>query len=225
MDLPLRLREATAELHGRIERLPAAEAMAAGRITRADYLALLGQLTLLHATLERELELHDALRVLYQSGMARLPVLHTDLAVLGGAPAARPWPATLALVRELQEWSAQRPWALLGSLYILEGSRMGSMVLVKPLSAALGVPPRPGQGLDYHLQGMADRPRAWQQFKAVLAALPLTDDQAEQVLAAAVRTMSGLHALYAALTAPDVCIPAAPPALAAMPCVLEVIQS
>lgn len=74
---------------------------------------------------------------------------------------------------------------------------MGSMALARPLAKALGVPPHPGAGLDYHLDGVATRPMKWQQFRATLSALPLPEPQRDDVTAAAVEVMRGLCELYA----------------------------
>lgn len=85
---------------------------------------------------------------------------------------------------------------------------MGSMVLARTLAPALGVDRRPGAGLDYHLDGIATRPREWQRFRAALAALPLGPARQAAVEAAAVATMSGLLGLYADLPAgePAACV-------------------
>ncbi|QJW97808.1 biliverdin-producing heme oxygenase [Frigoriglobus tundricola] len=102
----------------------------------------------------------------------------------------------LAAVRERAE---VRPEAWLGVLYVFEGSRMGSMALLRPVARALGTHPRPGHGVDYHLDGVADRVPRWQRFKATVNALPLTPEQHQSVVWGATATFRMLHEVYAGL--------------------------
>jgi heme oxygenase len=199
MDFAQRLRTAIADAHERIEALPLATAMVRGNVSRANYLELLGQLWRLHAALEDALAVCPNLSVLYQPEMARRETLKRDLAILGGAlkPAA---PPTRALMERFASWRTA-VWPLVGALYVFEGSRMGSMVLAAPLAGALGVPLAPGNGLDYHLDGMHDRPQTWREFKTALVGLPLDAAEQETVVRAAADTMDGLCAVYAAVPA------------------------
>lgn len=201
MDLTARLREAIADLHVRIERLPLSAALIGGRVPRLDYLRLLGQLFWVHAKLESELPAHAATRDFFRPTMARAEVILNDLRALGRAGTGPRLPPTQTLVTDLDCCARHAPVSLLGALYVLEGSRMGSMMLVKPLAEALHQPAAPGHGLDYHLDGMAERPRTWQGFKAALSAVPLTEQDQHQVVNAAVLTMAGLYEIYAAVGA------------------------
>jgi heme oxygenase len=195
-DLPARLRQAIGAAHAAIEALPASRAMLEGRIRRQSYAVLLGQLWYVHGCLESRLTGDHPAAALFTPEMSRAAVILRDLQVLGGGvgPVAG---ATRQMVDALTAEAERSPWTLLGALYVLEGSRMGSMVLARPLARALGVAMNPGCGLDYHLDGAADRPRTWGRFKASLAMLPLSEaDQAAAVRGAAV-TMDGLFAVYA----------------------------
>jgi heme oxygenase len=205
MTLTDRLKHAIAANHARIESLPLTTAMVAGELPREAYLGLLSELEAVHEPLEAEFERHAAHVPVYRPAMARAELLRRDRAALGGDPlAAEPLPETRGLVERVREWADATPWALLGVLYVFEGSRMGSMVLGRRLSASLGVPAAPGHGLDYHLDGAADRPRAWGRLKGELDALPLTPAQQGDVVAAAAETMDRLCAVYAALPAAEV---------------------
>lgn len=195
MELAARLREAIASAHGIIEELPLSRSMLDGTLDRDAYLGLLGQLWHLHREIESALSVSPQLQHFFTAEMGRTTALANDLARLGGAPSA-PAPTTLTLLTALRTLQRRAPWSLLGCLYVLEGSRMGSMVLVRPLAQALGVPPSPDCGLDYHLDGLNQRPRLWQQFKAKLIALPLTEAQAEEVIEGATTLMDGLVTLY-----------------------------
>jgi heme oxygenase len=198
MDIAVSLRAATDEVHRRIEELPYAQAMVGGRLSRDGYTPLLAQLWHLHAALEAELSRRPELGGLYQPTMERAETILVDLAALGDAGPGEPTAATQRLVARIRDWATKSPWALIGCLYIFEGSRMGSMMMVRPLSASLNVSPEAGQGLDYHLDGAATRPQTWQRFKARLNALALTPEQCAAVVEGATATMNGLYDLYEA---------------------------
>lgn len=198
MTLSTTLPAAICSSHQRIEQLPLAKAMADGSLTRSVYCQLLTQLREIHLALEEQLEAEPGLADLYQPGMARAGDIQADLEYLG-APSGyvETVPPTSAFTDKVrQEWSG-RPAALAGCLYVLEGSRMGSMFLARPLARALGVSPTPGNGLDYHVRDMERRPALFKQFKAQLDALPWQDRDADELSAAAVATMEALYALYA----------------------------
>ncbi|WP_439627320.1 biliverdin-producing heme oxygenase [Gemmata sp.] len=206
MTLPDRIRQAIATDHTAIEDTPFARAMTMGAIDRDAYADGLRELYHLHAAVEAALgiaaaECREVAALFHPGHMTRSTLIAADLVALGSLPAVEPGAAVAAFAGELAGWAADRPWALLGPLYVLEGSRMGSMVLVRSLAPALRVDRRPGAGLDYHLDGIPTRPQEWQRFRAALAAAPLTDEQQADALAAAVATMRTLVALYAGLPA------------------------
>jgi heme oxygenase len=196
--LPDRVRQLLGPTHAAIEQTDFARAMIGGTIDRAAYCRGLAQLAHLHAAVEEALAAHPEFAVLYRAAdMSRTDAIACDLVALGHFP-DDPTDATAAVCSLVAGWSSAAPWRLVGALYVLEGSRMGSMALVRPLSQALAVEIRPGAGLDYHLTGIATRPQTWQQFRGILAALPLTDAQQQAVCDGATATMDALHALYAA---------------------------
>jgi heme oxygenase len=197
MSLSSTLPVAIRETHDRIERLPISLVMAQGTVPRPRYCRLLAQLRRLHLAFEALLADEPTLSVLYHPSMARAGDLLADLRALGGADDDELTPPAAAFVEKLRSEWAGRPAALAGCLYVLEGSRMGSMFLARPLAKALGVPPLPGRGLDYHVRDMDRRPMLFNQFKAALDALPFGDAEADEVRSAAVETMEALHAIYA----------------------------
>lgn len=197
MSLCERLRRAISGEHASIEATPIAVAMMRGAIDPVTYADLLAQLHPVHAAFERHLDRLPALG-LPADGFVRTPAIEADLDALGmiAAPAGV---EAAALADALDRW-ADAPAKLLGAAYVLEGSRMGGLVLARGLAAALGVPARPGHGLDYHLDGAADRPAAWKRIKAAMDALPLTPGEQDEAAAAAADLMALLRALYAAVS-------------------------
>lgn len=213
MTLPDRIRQALAPAHVFVEQTAYAQAMVAGRIGRADYAAGLRQMGHLHAALEAALAAaaprHPAVAALYDPArMDRTAAVARDLDALGETATDAPAPAAARAADAIAGWATDRPWALLGPLYVVEGSRMGSMVLARALGKTFGLDPRqPGTGLDYHADGLMTRPQDWKQFRQTLADLPLTEAESEDVCAAALQAMEGLVEMYAE-------IPVGTPALA-----------
>lgn len=200
MSLTQRIRQALKDLHERIENTPLAVRMQSGLLSCSEYVRLLKQLELLHCGLEEELQRHAERYGVFRPDHARAPVIRADLAALNASADGICKPATRRLLGLFADWSQRVPEALLGAFYVFEGSRMGSKMLLHPLAAGLGLPVEPGQGLDYHLAGLADCPRRWTQLKAQYDQLPLSAAQQERVIAAAVATMEALLDLYTDLS-------------------------
>lgn len=205
MTTPDRIRQALAPAHALVELTPFAQALAGGRIGQPEYVAGLRQMAYLHEALEAALAdaapRHAGVAALYDPAkMDRTASIARDLAALGEGPADAPAAAATRVAEAVAGWAAAKPWALLGALYVVEGSRMGSMVLARSVGKALGRDPRqPGTGLDYHADGLATRVPDWKRFRQALADLSLTEAEAEDVCHAAAVTMDGMVELYAAL--------------------------
>ena len=191
------LREAIQSSHADLESLPFAAAMARGKITRSEYRYALGQLYYVHQGAELEWKRFPELNVIYSEKMDRTEDILNDLSALGAKKLESPLPQVRDLVRFYQELSKRDPWTLLGVLYVLEGSRMGSIVLALPLSKALQVSKTPGNGLDYHLTGLEVRPHVWKNFREKFDNLPLTDSQSQEVIRTAEEMMKHLYKIYA----------------------------
>jgi heme oxygenase len=205
MSLARALREALQASHDQIEQTPFAMALARGQVRTVDYTLALGQLRRIHGVLEEALGREPELAELFRPPMRRLAALDRDLEFWNVNLAELPCLAeTDRLVEQLRVWSGRSAWHLLGALYVFEGSRMGSQVLVRPVAAALGVEPREGQGVDYHAEGAADQTRAWRAFKTQLDALILPSEHVAAVVAGACRAMDLLYDLYAVLPAAEV---------------------
>jgi heme oxygenase len=138
-----RLRVETRELHQAAERTFVARAIMGGTLTRAGYAAHLAGLCALHESLEFALDRSKDARVqaVWNPSMRRAPRLALDLRALRVAPAAShpgEAEARLAAASFLDE---REPAALLGALYVFEGSSLGARVLLPLLEASLGLGP------------------------------------------------------------------------------------
>lgn len=206
MQLCQRLAAAIGDRHRQIEQTRLARDMIEGRVDRQTYLMLLSQLHHIHAALEAALDSTLDAWPSMPEVERRSATARRDLETLGQAVPRPPLPTTKALIGCLEEWARMSTPALLGVLYVLEGSRMGSMGLASPLAAALNVPTDPRCGLDYHLDGMAERPMLWRQFKEHLNALSLPPPQQMVVLAGAAIAMRSLCDLYDLLSRPPLTV-------------------
>ena len=173
MSLSSQLRHETRDVHDRIEQLPVSLAIVKGTITRENYCELLVQQLHLHKAFEDALAAANPAG-LFTDAMRRTDVIVNDLVALDWPVIGPPTEATQNAMNEVQEWAENDPFKLLGALYVLEGSRMGSMVIIRPIAQALGVSPQPGNGVDYHL---TDRsfPGHFAVFKRRLDGLGETD--------------------------------------------------
>jgi heme oxygenase len=197
MALPDQLRLAIGSLHQSIEQTPLARAMLHGTLDLTTYVWWLSQMNVVHLGVEEAIResAYFQDRPLFRS-IDRSSVIVRDLVALNASACHQIESCVLDFVANVEEWALASPWKLLGVLYVLEGSRMGSLVLAKPVARSLGLQPALGVGLDYHLEAAAQRPQLWQQFRGTLTMLDLSHEQRCEVEAAAVATMSCLHELY-----------------------------
>ena len=83
--------------------------------------------------------------------------------------------------------------AMLGALYVLQGSAMGARTIARRVSA-LGMGPEFGAR---HLAHQAANPKAWLQFLELLKSFPLSDEEESACARAAVATFECFRSNYA----------------------------
>ena len=123
------LRSATEAAHLRLHAIPIFHALAEGRLTRADYAALLRRKLGFHLALEARLAEAPSLAAfgLEASARRRTPLLRADLAWLGAAVETPLAPMPRFVTAE----------SALGGLYVAEGSTLGGRQLACALDAIL----------------------------------------------------------------------------------------
>ncbi len=117
------MQAATHDVHERLHGHPGLAAVQDETITRENYLRLLGRLYGFYTAFEAAAGLSPT----------RSDWLIEDLTALGVSPAAR---AGLPLCRGFPDLAT--PEALLGALYVVEGSALGGVVLARHLDGVLG---------------------------------------------------------------------------------------
>lgn len=193
-----RLRDETMEHHKRAESHPLQKALATGQLSREHYTGFHGQLMLVHRALERAL----AAKAATVPAIARSVKLYmlteqyhaADLAHFGIDPAGvRPTPATARVIEHIQTTAASNPIALLGMLYVLEGSKNGSKFLSRVVMKAYGIGPGPGV---LAMDPYGDHQRAyWQQFKDDMNGLAFTPEQIDGMLTSAKAMFDAIGAI------------------------------
>jgi len=188
MELSRELREGSAQLHREVEQRPLQRRMAAGRISRPEYRAWLRQMLLIHqavnAALPRLAAGSPSLAHLGDFAADKPGLLRADLTALGDAEeSAEPLEATRAFV----EWvrTDAPPAALVGVLYVLEGSTNGNRIIAARLKAA---PPSDALSTRYLDPYGPDQRTRWADFKRMLDAVAFSRRELDSAVDAAQRT-------------------------------------
>jgi len=167
--------------------------MIKGTLPREKFAAYLGQLLHVHGRLEDTLEKlsaeHEPLSAVFRSHYARRADLKADLEFHGyesGPPSA----ATQSLVADIDRWAEEQPVALLGPLYVLEGSMNGNKFIARSLMQAWSL--GPGAGFRY-LDPYGEEQRAkWAEFRADMDSQDFAPEECETIIAAAQRTFDAI---------------------------------
>ncbi len=172
--LALLLREQTAEHHRRAEGADFQRLLFAGQLPLEQYVRWLEQLRAVHKALEARLWLNwdsPAWRELTAPDRRRSVQLEQDLLSLGRTLPAEPSAVTQRFLAQLAALPDDPPAALLGALYVLEGSSNGSRMMARGLRAAYKLPDVEGtRNLDPYGEA---QPVRWKAFRAALdEALP-----------------------------------------------------
>lgn len=190
-----RLKTTTQPLHDAAEQHPVQRALFKGRLPKSGYVAMLGQLFLMHQSLENALrgllERRPGLGSIVQTWQYQEPYLREDLSYFGVAvDAINPMPATRALLKAIERASHEAPMAILGMHYVVEGSNNGSKFSAMAVRKAYGL--EPGKG-DRYLDPYGDAQREkWAGFKAAMNAADFTDKDVDELLFGAGAMFDGI---------------------------------
>jgi heme oxygenase len=201
----LALRESTATHHRRAEQHEFQQQLVRGTLPRPLYLRWLAQMLHIHAALEGHLDRlvtrNPQLKSVYDDGRGKVAPLQKDLAFLGAAADQPALPAALGLMTRMDALATSHPMALLGVLYVLEGSTNGSKFIARRVRPAYELPAS-GEGSAY-LDPYGDlQPARWQEFKAAMDALNLPADDVHANILAAQQTFDAIRELGAELLEP-----------------------
>ncbi|MER6380878.1 biliverdin-producing heme oxygenase [Streptomyces sp. NPDC001250] len=205
-----RLRTGTRAWHRALETTGFATALRTGTLPLDRYVAQLSAYRVVLRTLETELSrtCEPVVAALWAAeDLRKVPLIERDLrhfAARGASPVRRPAAAAVAFAGEVRTVAVAEPLSLLGFLYVLEGSTLGTRYLSRYVTGACDL--HGTDGIAYYTSG--DRAR-WTRFTTRLDAA-LTDPAAQtRALATADRayhhTTRITEALSAGLPAPQRC--------------------
>lgn len=190
------IRSSIQALHDEVEQTPLAQAIILEQIRLPEYRRLIEQSYLLHTYVEERLSAYPLISNFFTPEMRRIEALKRDLFNLGGSLFPSPTQAVVHFIQRFERSERLNPLALLGAIYVFEGSRMGSMILLPKLSYALGLKAQMGVGLDYHCEGIEETPQRFRQFKQRLDHFIVNPADQRVVVNGAVQCMQGLVELY-----------------------------
>lgn len=202
-----RIRASTRTWHADLEGTAFSTAMLAGTLPLDRYVDQLAAYRVVLKALEGELSraTGPCVTSVWSADLVKLPLIDRDLMYFaedGVFPASVAAAQAGAFAREIRAAAASDPRALLGFLYVLEGSTMGGMILRRYVAEAYGL--RDTDGVAYYAGG--DRER-WARFTARMnEALPGPGDQ-DAVLTAVGRAYHHVIAITAALSTGLVAVP------------------
>jgi len=201
-----RLRAETREQHLATEAIPFSSSILDGSLPRSAYAGQLAAYLPIHAALERAVDdgREPALAAVWTDDMRKTVLIEADLAYLG-APGldgdARDASADLA--GWVEDLAGTDPVALLGVLYVLEGSTLGGALLRRHLAAAYGLT---DAGLRYYAPyGVGPKPH-WVAFSERMNAAVTDADDADRIVAAADETFRRIGRILAALSPSPVAV-------------------
>ncbi len=198
----LALRESTASHHRLAEQHEFQQQFVRGTLPRPLYVHWLGQMLHIHAALEAHLDRlvakNPQLKSVFDDGRRKVVPLQKDRAFLGSATDQPALPAARAMMTRMDQLATAQPLALLGILYVLEGSTNGSKFIARKVRPAYELPVT-GEGSAY-LDPYGDvQPARWQEFKAAMDALNLPAADVAPMVVAAQETFDSIRELGAEL--------------------------
>ncbi|MCJ0874708.1 biliverdin-producing heme oxygenase [Streptomyces sp. AP-93] len=195
-----RIRASTRIWHEDLEGTAFATAMLAGTLPLDRYVDQLAAYRVVLKVLEDELSraTGPCVTSVWSPDLVKLPLIDRDLMYFaedGVFPASVAAAQAQAFAREIRAAAVSDPPALLGFLYVLEGSTLGGLILRRYVAEAYGL--RDTDGVAYYASG--DRER-WARFTARMnEALPGPCEQ-DGVLTAAGRAYHHVAAIAGALS-------------------------
>lgn len=188
MDL---LRESTSEMHNSAEANEFQHRLSAAKVQKDELAQYLEQLYLIHQSIssliEQSQSTNPALRHVVRDYHHDLTCIVNDIEYLGGKPEqATPLKATAELVVSMNKTAKSETAALLGYLYVLEGSTNGAKFLAKALRKGLELPENAGASY-FDRYGDQQRER-WNGFKQSMNEVDFNEQERAKLVSTATET-------------------------------------
>ena len=151
------LRSQTGPLHRQLDQHPLMLPLTRGHLTPLEYRSALEMMLIPHSVLETAVETTLSLYLPDYAYASRYPFIIKEL----GQKSDK---ARLDNVSK-DNWSITNSAQLLGTLYVLEGSKLGAQVIDRQLK-------QQGIGSEFFASAAADAGMSWRRFRSRLALLP-----------------------------------------------------
>jgi heme oxygenase len=147
----------------------------------------------LEAHLDRLVEAHPRFGSVFDDGRRKVPFLLDDLTFYGAHTDGEALAATGRFLSLLDRLAETTPLALLGVLYVLEGSTNGARFIARRLREVYQLPADGGAAF-VDPYGSA-QPKLWRAFKDAMEQLDLSEADAHSITVAAQETFEAVEAL------------------------------
>ena len=197
-----RLKEAIRDRHSRLEALPFIVALTAGELPLESYVGQLRAMAVIHGTLEYEMRqlAADTVRAVCQGRPSRLVSLRRDLSIfdcLIVPDIVEPHEVAQEIAARIRRYRIEEPAALLGVLYVFEGTTLGNLKHLPDVLSSFG--PQTG-GVAAYYSGYGDKTfEYWEEFRCVMNSLALETTGIERLIQVAHDLFNLLEVLYAGL--------------------------
>lgn len=197
-----RLKAETNESHVQMESHPFVEALVDHSLPLECYVRQLRALAIVHAGLERELAAAKEPRVaaIWSEDLRKLDLLLADIAHFESAAVLDSQPvvdAALALAERIRLLGIEQPIALVGYLYVLEGSTLGNALHGRDVVATFDLEKE--AGCRYYASYPDDVRGHWADFSARVDRVLADGADQDAIVDAAIDAFAGLAAVYDAL--------------------------
>ncbi len=191
------LKESTRESNNNAESQEFQRLLASGDLPRNLYVKYLEQLWIIHSSLENHLKeivrKDPALTGVVTDDQLQVPFLQQDLEFFGSDPQhASPTQATQWILGRLEKSATEGP-ALIGSHYVLLGSKHGGKFIAHSLQQKYHL--NEGKGAIYFDPYGTNFQQIWKGFAGTLNEVPLTFEQEESMVKAAKEMFEGVGRL------------------------------
>ncbi len=180
----LKLKESTKPLHDSTEQHQFQGKLAHGKLTKERYIKYLEQLYLIHSTLADYLEEKKnsgPIQTIVKQRHLSTEALTSDLKDLGKSSFdAQALVATKSFLELLSRTKESCPAALLGALYVLEGSTHGAKYMAKNLREGMGFAER--EASSYFDRYQENQMKFWLEFKKEMNEESITGEEEEATI-------------------------------------------
>ena len=203
VDVMSRLRSETRAAHERTEAVPFSQAMLTEVLPRDRFVGQLRAYAVVHESLETALaaSTDPAVQSVWREDLGKLPLLQRDLRYFADDPCPLEMEAMQAarsFATEIERIARERPLALLGYLYVLEGSTLGASILRQHIAEMYDL--EGTDGLAYYTPYGKDVMGHWREFKARMSAAVTDSGDQDVVVEAASDAFGRIGTILTALS-------------------------